>query len=623
LILKHLQQYLYGYYMYTTKYCLTNTLQRLIIKAVITFKKGVYTIMASLQHRISNGQKYWHIVESRRVNGKPRPIPILYLGKADDILKRFQGGICKNIKCKSFSHGSVAALLKIAEEIGVSDIINKYVPKNKKNEKQIRDGMTVGGSLTLRAIEKVCNPCSNREFYTWAKTTSLEYLLRVSLAKMDSQHFWDQMNELPVSVIPKIEEEIVRRVIEIEKISLDTLLLDATNFFTFINTTNNRCTIAQRGKNKKGRNNLRQVGILLVVSRDDIIPLFHETYDGNKSDSKIFNATINKITDRLHSIAPDLEGLTLIFDRGNNSKSNLSKHILNIHYVGALTPYQHKDLMKVATEYIDKKEKDNGHNDDMIYFRVKQELWNEIRTLIVYRSKKLYEGQLRGIEKNLGKIFNKLDELNISLSNPQCKKKTRKEIIESVKSLVKDQFIKDIITWELPRKRKYYSIKYRVDQTKYEMLKKYQLGFRILMTDRHEWTDKEIRKAYHGQSKVEYAFRNLENPCHGTTHPQFHWTDQKIIVHVFTCILGLLFESIIYRRAQIKKFGKTNYDNLFDRFNKIRLAALLEKKGKSKKIDAYYTLEDTEPEDELLLDALGIRDFHINRPRFKSFVVYK
>lgn len=580
----------------------------------------VYTTMASLQQRISGGYKYWYIVESRRVNGKPRPIPLLYLGKADDILKRLQGGICKNIKCKSFSHGAVAALLRVADDIGVIDIINKYVPKNKKNGKQLRDGLTVGGSLTLRAIERVCHPCSNREFYTWAKTTSLEYLLRVSCAKMDSQHFWDQMDELPVSAIPKIEEEIVKRVIEIEDISLDTLLLDATNFFTFINTTNDRCSLAQRGKNKKGRNNLRQVGILLVVSRKDIIPLFHETYEGNKADSKIFASTIKKITDRLCKIASDLKGLTLVFDRGNNSKSNLSEDILKIHYVGALSPSQHKDLMRKAIDYIYKKEQDR---DNVICFRVKQELWNEVRTLIVYRSKKLYEGQLRGIEKKLKKKFEKLDELNKSLSNPRCKKRMRKDIIESIKGIVKGQFVQDIITWKLPRKRKHYRIEYGVDDTKFEELKKYRLGYRILMTDRHEWTDKEIMAAYHGQSKVEYAFKNLENPYHGSAHPQFHWTDQKIRVHVFTCVLGFLLESVIYRRAQKKKYGQTNYDNLFDRLERIRLASLIEDRGKRKQMDVHYTLEETEPEDELLLDALGIRDFHIKRPRFKGLVVYK
>lgn len=580
--------------------------------------------MASLQSRISGGHKYWYIVESRRVSGKPRPIPLLYLGKADDILRRFQGGICKNIKCKSFSHGAVAALLRVADDIGVIDTINMYVPKNKKNGKQIRDGLTVGASLTLRAIERVCHPCSNREFYTWAKTTSLEYLLRVSCANMDSQHFWDQMNELPVSAIPQIEEEIVKHVIEIECISLNTLLLDATNFFTFINTTNDRCCLAQRGKNKKGRNNLRQIGILLVVSRKDIIPLFHETYEGNKADSKIFAATIKKITDRLCEITSDLEDLTLIFDRGNNSKSNLSEDILKIHYVGALSPSQHKDLMKKAIEYIDREEQDRGDNeDDAICFRVKQELWNEVRTLIIYRSEELYEGQLRGIENDLKKKFKKLDELNKSLSNPRCKKRSRKDILESIKSIVKGQFVQDIITWKLPRKRAYYRIEYGVDGTKFKELKSYRLGYRILMTDRHEWTDKEIIAAYHGQSKVEYAFKNLENPYHGSARPQFHWTDQKIRVHVFTCVLGFLFESLIYRRAQKKGYGQTNYDNLFDRLERIRLAALIENRAKRRQMDVHYTLEETEPENELLLDALDIRDFHIKRPRFKGLVVYK
>ena len=585
--------------------------------------------MASLQSRISNGHKYWYIVESRRVNGKPRPIPLLYLGKPNDILKRLQGGICKNIKCKSFSHGAVAALLKLADDIGVVDIINKHIPSNKKNKKHMRDGLTVGGSLTLRAIEKVCHPCSNREFYSWAKTTSLEYLLGISLAKMDSQHFWDQMNELPISVIPKIEEQIVKRLIEIENISLDTLLLDATNFFTFINTTNSKCSIAERGKNKKGRNDLRQVGILMVVSRKDIIPLFHETYTGNKADSKIFADTIHKITDRLRQITSDLENITLVFDRWNNSKSNLSKNTLNIHYVGALSPSQHKDLMKEAIEYINKKKQEkeqdlvNKKKDDIIYFRVKQELWDEVRTLIVYKSKIFYEGQLRGIQKNLEKKFQKLDELNKSFSNPRCKKRTRKEIIEKIEDIVKGQFVKDVITWELPRKNKYYKIIYGINETKFNELKNYRLGYRILMTNRHDWSNKEIMEAYHGQAKVEYAFKNLENPYHGTLHPQFHWTDQKIIVHVFTCIMGFLFQSVIYRRALKKKYGPTNYDNLFDRLNRIRLATLIEENKNKKKFDVYYKLEETDSEDQLLLETLGIKEFHIKNKRFKNFVVYK
>lgn len=43
--------------------------------------------MASLQKHQVKGRTYWRIVESRRVNGKPRPVPVMYLGSAEDLLR--------------------------------------------------------------------------------------------------------------------------------------------------------------------------------------------------------------------------------------------------------------------------------------------------------------------------------------------------------------------------------------------------------------------------------------------------------------------------------------------------------------------------------------------------------
>ena len=47
--------------------------------------------MATIQAKTSRGCKYWYIVESRRVNGKPRPVVLAYLGKPLDLLRRLQG----------------------------------------------------------------------------------------------------------------------------------------------------------------------------------------------------------------------------------------------------------------------------------------------------------------------------------------------------------------------------------------------------------------------------------------------------------------------------------------------------------------------------------------------------
>ena len=82
--------------------------------------------MASIQCKMSRGHKYWYIVESRRVGGKPRPIVLAYLGKADGLLKRLQG-IKDLVKLKSYSHGLVAALLKIASKLEIPEIINKEI----------------------------------------------------------------------------------------------------------------------------------------------------------------------------------------------------------------------------------------------------------------------------------------------------------------------------------------------------------------------------------------------------------------------------------------------------------------------------------------------------------------
>ena len=154
---------------------------------------NVYTDMATLQKRISRGHAYWSIVESRRVNGKPRPVILEYLGTAKALLTRLTEGVPK--KVRSYSHGAVAVMLDIAEELKIVESINKHL-----KVKPFRDGFTVGGSLLLAAIGRVCQPTSKRNWYEgWARHTSLSYIIRMSLSNLDSQHlFWEILLEEPL-----------------------------------------------------------------------------------------------------------------------------------------------------------------------------------------------------------------------------------------------------------------------------------------------------------------------------------------------------------------------------------------------------------------------------------------
>ena len=563
--------------------------------------------MATLQKRKSRGHTYWSIVESRRVNGKPRPVILEYLGTAEALLKRLTEGVPK--KVRSYTHGDIAVMLDIAEEFKIVETINKHL-----KVKPVRDGFTVGGSLLLASIGRICQPTSKRNWYEgWARHTSLSHLIRMSLNRLDSQHFWDQMGALPTNTIALIEEEIVTNLLEKEEIALDTLLCDTTNFFTYIDSANHRCTIAQRGKNKQKRMDLRQFGLLLLVSRKDQIPIVHKVYQGNLADQSVFKEEFKNILNRFKAICGSLEDITLVFDQGNNSKKMLKNVDGGIHFVGALSPYHHKALIEEANDSMTTVSI-NGR--DVLCYNARKEIWGLDFTVVVYISEKLLQGQIRGIEQNIKKLFKKLSELKerIAIPTKRGKKRTQAGLEKKISSMIGSLSSKDIIRWELNHLEKdAFDLNFWVDEEQFNFLKKQWLGRRIVITNRHQWTTDEIISAYWGQANVENAFKKLKNPFHLAIRPQYHWTDQKIEVHGFTCLLSFLMVMIAYKRAKEKAGFKGSTHTLLEKLSDIRLATFIESPVKKTKgrYKANYRLEEMDPDIFELAEAMNVTDLKL------------
>jgi transposase len=577
--------------------------------------------MATIQAKTSRGHKYWYIVESRRVNGKPRPIVLAYLGKPEDLLRRLHG-LTGGLRVKSYSHGAVAALLDVAARLQVPALINPHVASQRAyvSQQPVRNHLTVGITLVLAAIGRACQPTSKRGWWQWARTTSCEFLLRASLAKVDSQHFWDLMDCLPMAAIPNIEVELVRRMSSVYGFDTNTLAFDTTNFYTYIDSGNAKCTIARRGNNKQKRHDLRQIGLALVVTRKDFIPLFHQTYQGNRNDCTVFEKLAGQIRKRLVELNLDLEKHTLVFDRGNNSISNLRRVTrLKLHYVGALTPANHQDLIADAARGFQVVQ---VGETTVELFRDRRTIWGEERTVLVFVSAKLRSGQLRGIYQTLDKKKAELRALQRSLSNPRARKHTREALEAKIASLLKGQYMDGLIRWTVTETSEgRFTLTYRTNTKAIEEMED-ELGLRILMTDRHDWSSEEIVQAFHGQSAVESAFKNMKNPYHLAARPGFHWTDQKIEVHHFSCVLAYQLAALIWRDAKLKAGFRGNLDTLFDTLNNIRLATLLEQSEKPGKVKTVQKLEEMTHEEQALIAALGIADVHLHRPQIDGVSVY-
>jgi transposase len=86
-------------------------------------------------------------------------------------------------------------------------------------------------------------------------------------------------------------------------LDLSGLVLDMGNFATFIDSINDKAPIAQRGHAKQKRNDLRLVGLGLVVTTDGGIPLASHAYAGNRNDNSQFQAMIGELTHRWGALA--------------------------------------------------------------------------------------------------------------------------------------------------------------------------------------------------------------------------------------------------------------------------------------------------------------------------------
>ena len=299
--------------------------------------------MASLQAYQSHGIRYYRIVESFRKEGKPSIRVLAHLGRVDDILRRHEEQREVPVKIASVSAGAVTALYRLTRELDVSGRIDRAIAP--QDDGQTRDGLTVGQSLVAAMIARACAPRSKRAFADWAKTTYLPDLMSFTASDLTSQHFWDQMNALPVDRLAVIEQDLVREVVRVEQMQLKALAYDTTNFHTHIASTNRRAKLPRRGHNKQGRHDLRQMGLALVVDQDTQLPLAHELYEGARSDMKSFAEFLKPIRRRRRELTGQSEQLTMIFDAGASSKKNLEG---TENYVTAVPPSNHRALLEEA-----------------------------------------------------------------------------------------------------------------------------------------------------------------------------------------------------------------------------------------------------------------------------------
>jgi transposase len=549
--------------------------------------------VASLQAYTSHGIRYYRIVESFRNNGKPSIRVLAHLGRVDDILQIHQQQRKDvPVRIASVSAGAVTALHHLTQELDLAGRINRAISPDEYP--QVRDALTVGESMVAAMIGRACAPRSKRAFADWAKTTHLPDLMHFASADLTSQHFWDQMNAVPVEKLAVIEQELVREVVRIEELQLQALAYDTTNFYTHIASTNLRPKLPQRGKNKQGRHDLRQMGLALVVDQVTQLPLAHVLYEGARSDMKTFVEFLKPVRKRLRDLTGQPDQLTLVFDAGASSRQNLEGLE---RYVTALRPSDHRALLSEAAGHLAEVPLSTGAT--VRAWRTLRTIAGKQREVVVVFSPQLHEGQLRGLRQTLSRSWRELEEMQL---HPPKSVEAAKRKLDKIR---RHQYFSSLLCYEITRHGKGpMHIRLWSDWEEYQRLVTCYFGLRVLITDRAAWSTAQIIQAYRGQSKVEAAFRDLKDTRMLSTRPQFHWTDQKLHVHAFVCVTAYLLVTLLHLRAKQNAAFDGGPRRLLAELAEVRCCRLIEMTGQKGRPRVRWQIEEFDLTRTSLVQAL-------------------
>ena len=498
--------------------------------------------MASLTKKVVNGRPYYYLRETARVGGRVKVVRTTYVGRAEDLEQRLsETAEPKSVQSRSF--GAVAAALSICTELEVAEAIDRTLGAGRRSG----GGLSVGEMIMLAAVNRACKPRSKRQLGDWHSRTALFRLLPAERRALSSQRFWDAMDVVSDEAIAKAETEIVKRAIERYGIELRPLIYDTTNFQTFIDSANARNTIAQRGHPKGGRRDLRLVGLALCAALDSNVPLCHQTYEGNRNDTSQFPEAIKLIRQRLVDLGlseAEISQLTLVYDKGNNSKTNQPlADELGLGLVGSLSPAHHPGLLDVEPDQFHELEQTPG----TLTYRTKMDVYDRQRTIVVSRSESFAQKQRRSFAQTLAKAQRELEELKGIVERGKHRMDQR-ALEDRIKDILRRRWLKDVISVEHDLDAGRFT--YRTHPDQIERTAKREWGKRIIFTDRHDWTDEQIVTAYRAQSKAENAFRQDKDREFVSYSPAFHWTDQKLKVHGFYTTLALMIVSLIERHIR-------------------------------------------------------------------------
>jgi transposase len=530
--------------------------------------------MASLIAKKKANKLYYYVVESARVDGQPRIVHQTYLGtpeKLAALVKDRTAPVPVEATVRHF--GLPGALWVAATQSGLFDVLRAMWPPP-------RSGPSIGHYLLLAAIHRICQPGPKTEVPAWYERTILPTLWNLPPERFTSQAFWDAFSQIQTRDRDEDEadelDEAQRRLLAGWKarhlVSQRVLAYDTTNFHTYFATTNTRSRLAQRGHNKQGRHHLRQVGLSYLLDGEHGLSLCHHVYPGNVTDAAELPTMLARITALLDQAGIARESVTVVFDKGTAALANtVLLTDARIGWISALpwnqapADLRARPIADLTLCSSDQPGVRAAAQPDIVH--------GDPYLCVLKYSASFAAEQLHSLTTTLSKVLQQLRRLARDLAKPGSRL-TERQVRSRIARWVSPTFLHEIVQCDLEADGPRLRLQFDVNQRALQQIMTERLGRTVLLTNRREWSAEQVVAAYGGQQQLEQVFRGLKDGDWLGWGPMHHWTDSKIRIHAFYCMLGISLLKYVQHQAQTVWPG-VSVEQLLEELGEIHQVVLL------------------------------------------------
>ena len=497
----------------------------------------------------SGSHTYAQLVESfRDENGKPRQRTVATIGRVDEsdgavdsLLKGLLRARGKSTDLtaapqvefeSALALGDVWALDQLWRELGFDSLGGVF--------RKARYTTPVEHALRVMVFNRLCDPESKLGVLRWLETVSIA---QVDTASLTHQQLLRSMDALMdhQDAVDDVVAGLLRPLIDQD---LSLVFYDLTTIRA-AGLTEQTDDVRKYGMSKSGL--IERQFMLGVVQTAEGLPIYHEVFDGNQSESPTLLPTLKKVLARFAQI----KRLIVVADRGLLSLDNVDelREVMlpsgqALEFILALPGRRYGEFEKTLKEF---QSKVTDAQEEVI----DETRWNELRLVIAHNPEqareqtKLRRERIAAILAKANQWAGKLDGQDAGdvnrgrkLSDSGAKARLYREVSE--------EHLARIIKVDLKTELFSYAID-EAAQAQAELMD----GKLLLVTNVPDQAPVELVKRYKSLADIERGFRVLKSEIE--IAPVHHRLPQRIRAHAFVCFIALIVYRVMRQRLKLAK----------------------------------------------------------------------